>query len=212
MLLNSVANSKYNVRRRMFSCLPGVSTCACVEPCQQWMAIGTSGGVITCYDLRFSLPAGTIQHPGKSRVRKLLAYPVDRLSGYPSGSVIASFKGNNEVAVWNFETQSRQMTLWASPTPPMSTTQMTQYSVCAICMSPTRDGLSWLLGSSDMRLRLWNTEFSSKSRMVSVAGNDAVSPSSFHYSVASRSSKSIPPFSSTAAKVAANVVAVKAAV
>jgi WD40 repeat protein len=136
---------------------------------------------MTCYDLRFRLPAGSIYHPTRARVRRMVAYPVEGGSCHPSGSVVASFKGNNEVAVWNFETQSRQMTLWASPYPPLSLTQATHHSVCAICPNYGRDGVSWFLGGTDMRVRLWNTS-NMKASMLCPAGNDTVPTSAFNYS------------------------------
>ena len=38
--------------------------------------------------------------------------------------VVSAVGGNNEVSMVDMETQSRHMTLWASPKPPLSTTQV----------------------------------------------------------------------------------------
>ena len=45
-------------------------------------------------------------HPAESRIRQL-AIP-------GSGEVLAAVQGNNEVGLWNLESQFRQLVLWAS--------------------------------------------------------------------------------------------------
>lgn len=41
----------------------GVITSFCVNNYQQWLTLGTSSGVHTCWDLRFQLPITSIKHP-----------------------------------------------------------------------------------------------------------------------------------------------------
>lgn len=38
--------------------------------------------------------------------------------------IVSSVQGNNEVSMWDVETSARRKMLWASATPPMSTTQV----------------------------------------------------------------------------------------
>ena len=104
---------------------------------QSWFVNGTSSGMITCWDLRFQLPIGTVveiayltnsgkiseftrivrfndqngskyhyyffsvkcTHPAESRIRHLT------IPG--SGEVLAAVQGNNEVGLWNLESQFR---------------------------------------------------------------------------------------------------------
>ena len=54
------------------------------------------------------------------RVNRLMSHPVE------SSWVIGSMLGNNEVSMWNLETKQRQSTLWASPTPLLSTKEVIQ--------------------------------------------------------------------------------------
>lgn len=51
---------------------------------------------------------------------------IRRVSMHPKeGSwVVSAVNGNNEISMWDMETQSRHMTLWASPKPPLSMTQV----------------------------------------------------------------------------------------
>lgn len=41
----------------------GVITSFCVNSQQQWLTLGTSSGIHTCWDLRFQLPITSIKHP-----------------------------------------------------------------------------------------------------------------------------------------------------
>lgn len=41
----------------------GVITSFCVNSHQQWLTLGTSSGIHTCWDLRFQLPITSIKHP-----------------------------------------------------------------------------------------------------------------------------------------------------
>ena len=48
------------------------------------------------------------------------------------GEVLASVQGNNEVGLWNMESQFRQLVLWASSSPLLSTNQSNSQSVTAM--------------------------------------------------------------------------------
>ena len=53
-----------------------------------WATVGTSSGVITCWDMRFQLPIVKCTHPAEARIRHLVIPP-----HYP-GSVLAAVQGN----------------------------------------------------------------------------------------------------------------------
>ena len=54
------------------------------------------------------------------------------LSFFLPGEVLASVQGNNEVGLWNMESQFRQLVLWASSSPLLSTNQSNSQSVTAM--------------------------------------------------------------------------------
>lgn len=54
------------------------------------------------------------------------------LSYFLPGEVLASVQGNNEVGLWNMESQFRQLVLWASSSPLLSTNQSNSQSVTAM--------------------------------------------------------------------------------
>ena len=54
------------------------------------------------------------------------------LSFFLLGEVLASVQGNNEVGLWNMESQFRQLVLWASSSPLLSTNQSNSQSVTAM--------------------------------------------------------------------------------
>lgn len=53
--------------------------------------------------------------------------------------VVSAVQGNNEVSVWDMETETCQITLWASSAPPLSQTEViissVECSVFLFCMS-----------------------------------------------------------------------------
>ena len=69
----------------------------------------------TCWDLRFRLPIVKCCHPSESRIRQLVI-----AHAQPGPHVLASVQGNNEVGLWNMESQFRQLALWASAAPILS--------------------------------------------------------------------------------------------
>ena len=44
-------------------CLSGVITSFVVDPCHSWLTVGTSAGMLVCWDLRFQLPITSLSHP-----------------------------------------------------------------------------------------------------------------------------------------------------
>ena len=47
----------------VFVCLLGVITSFVVDPCHSWLTVGTSAGMLVCWDLRFQLPITNLSHP-----------------------------------------------------------------------------------------------------------------------------------------------------
>ena len=70
----------------------GLTTAMCLGTDETWVAAATSSGVVTVWDLRFRLRVSGFVHPGKARVRRLVAGP-------QPGQLLAAVQGNNEV-VW----------------------------------------------------------------------------------------------------------------
>ncbi|CAG0883408.1 unnamed protein product [Darwinula stevensoni] len=156
----------------------GSCTCACMDSSSQWVTVGTSSGTLVNWDLRFQLSPAIIPHPARLRVRRLAAHPRSK------SWVISSYGGNNEVACWDLETQSRQVTFWASShAAPLSYTQISPHGITGLHVNQSVSNPFCLLGSTDMRLRLWNLAApSSTSHLVLSAGNDHLSsiPPSYH--------------------------------
>ncbi|XP_037081673.1 LOW QUALITY PROTEIN: phosphoinositide 3-kinase regulatory subunit 4-like [Pollicipes pollicipes] len=123
----------------------GLVTALCADPAHCWLVVGTSSGVHVCWDLRFQLAVSTLAHPAGPRVRRLCVHP-----SQPSWFVSA-VSGNSEVNMWNIETGERQMTLWPSQHPALSTALRDHHSVTALC--PV--GPALLTAGTDMCTRLW---------------------------------------------------------
>ncbi|OAD59023.1 Phosphoinositide 3-kinase regulatory subunit 4 [Eufriesea mexicana] len=152
----------------------GVITSFCVNNYQQWLTLGTSSGVHTCWDLRFQLPITSIKHPTNARVRKVITHPTEH------SWIISAVQGNNEISMWNLETDFRQMVLWASSAPPLSHSQG-GHSVCAM-YSGCIDRSGFLLaGGTDMRLRFWDLNTPNESYVALPAANDVTPPNSLAY-------------------------------
>lgn len=104
----------------------GVVTTICADPTSSWLATGTSGGKHVCWDLRFRLPIAEIKHPFDYRIRKIVAHPTEH------SKLISATAGNNEMSIWDIETQHRQGVLWASGVPPLSNQVYER-----VCSTPT---------------------------------------------------------------------------
>lgn len=152
----------------------GMITAMCVDPTSSWLAVGTSGGRHTCWDLRFSIPIAEIRHPHEARIRKIVCHPTER------ASLVSASQGNNEVCVYNIETGHRQAALWASPSPPLSVATNHQ-SVTALVpgISDRTDFL--LTAGTDQRIRYWDFENQARCRMVVPAPKDSLTAGSPAY-------------------------------
>ncbi|KAG8224648.1 hypothetical protein J437_LFUL003082 [Ladona fulva] len=144
----------------------GVITSLCVDSHQSWLTVGTSSGYHVCWDLRFQLPISTIVHPIKARVRRLVRHPVEQ------SCVISAVQGHNEISLWDLETQSRRGVLWASPSPPLSQTQMSPHSVCTMAAGLVDRSPFLFAGGTDMRVRHWDLESPSSSCIAIPAASD----------------------------------------
>ena len=80
-------------------------------------------------------------------------------------------KGNNEVALFDCESGSRQKTLWASKAPALSTQRAdnnsTPDSVLGMVLLNTHSTSGLLTAGSDMRVRFWDFKNSASSVMLS---------------------------------------------
>ncbi|XP_053678461.1 phosphoinositide 3-kinase regulatory subunit 4 [Anopheles nili] len=128
----------------------GVITTFCIDPSSSWLTVGTSSGRHVCWDLRFQLPIAEIKHPHDARIRRVSHHPTE------SSWLISASQGNSEVYVWNIETGHRQQAYWASSSPPLSNSNVSSHSVCAL-LPGVIDGNPFLLtGGTDQRLRYWD--------------------------------------------------------
>ena len=53
----------YTIHDSVLVCLLGVITSFVVDPCHSWLTVGTSAGMLVCWDLRFQLPITNLSHP-----------------------------------------------------------------------------------------------------------------------------------------------------
>nr|XP_040230576.2 phosphoinositide 3-kinase regulatory subunit 4 [Anopheles coluzzii] len=128
----------------------GVITTFCIDPSSSWLTVGTSSGRHVCWDLRFQLPIAEIKHPHDARIRRVSHHPTE------SSWLVSASQGNSEVYVWNIETGHRQQAYWASASPPLSNSNASSHSVCAL-LPGVNDGNPFLLtGGTDQRLRYWD--------------------------------------------------------
>ncbi|XP_077510845.1 vacuolar protein sorting 15 isoform X2 [Amblyomma americanum] len=153
----------------------GVITSFCVDPQHNWLVCGTSEGKLICWDMRFQLPSTIVSHPAGARVRRVSIDPL-----HQSG-VWAAVEGNNEVSLWDLETQARLRTLWASTAPPLSEKQAhppaQAHSVYSMYISPLECGPFMLTAGSDMRIRLWDINNPLASHVVAGSATDTLTPS-----------------------------------
>ncbi|EFN87043.1 phosphoinositide 3-kinase regulatory subunit 4 isoform X1 [Harpegnathos saltator] len=145
----------------------GVITSFCVNSHQQWLTLGTSSGMHTCWDLRFQLPITKIKHRNGHRVRKVVTHPTE-----PSW-IISAVQGNNEISIWDLETHHQQLVLWASKTPALTNNQDGN-SVCALYAGCIDCSGFLLAGGTDMKLRFWDLKMPTASYIALPAANDVV--------------------------------------
>lgn len=168
----------------------GLVTALCVDRAvtANWLVVGTSNGLHNCWDLRFQLPVTKLCHPDKLRVRRLVAHPF-----HPSW-FISAVSANCEVDMWNIETGERQVVLWPSPRPPLSSCQRVRHSICALHVPPygawpchhapasgggggggsegswLRPSSLLLTGGTDMFCRVWDLQQPIRSRLLTWPG------------------------------------------
>ncbi|GAB6018579.1 General transcription factor II-I repeat domain-containing protein 1 [Chamberlinius hualienensis] len=157
----------------------GLLTTFTVDQQQCWLAVGTSSGAHVCWDLRFHLPISTVIHPIGSCVRRLLKHP------YQQSCVVSAVQGNNEVSVWDMETEARRLTLWGSPNPPFSHASVTDsqgnHAATGMYILP-RDGNPVIItGGTDARIRFWDITYPAKNYIIAGAANEVVDLQSFKY-------------------------------
>lgn len=115
--------------------------------------------------------------PG-ARVRKVISHPTEQ------SWIISAVQGNNEISMWDLETDQRQMVLWASSAPPLSHTQ-TGHTVCTMYAGSTDCSSFLLAGGTDMRLRFWDLNMPTASYIALPAANDVLTPNTLAYELVS---------------------------
>ncbi|CAF3347839.1 unnamed protein product [Rotaria sp. Silwood1] len=132
-----------------------------IDELQSWIAVGTGSGFIDIWDMRFQLCIQGIRHPTGARVISLL-----RHQDQPS-SLISSFQGNNEVAIWNIDKpQTRQKAFWPSSVTPLSLTQSLNHYIASMYLWKNDGSTSLICAGTDMRIRNWNITHPLRSYIV----------------------------------------------
>ena len=90
----------FEIRRDMKR---GCITSMVTDPWYTWIGMGTSNGNIEIYDFRYMLPVQTFEHRTRTSVVKLCNHPVK------SDRIVASYQGNNEIAIWNMNNMTKPM-------------------------------------------------------------------------------------------------------
>jgi phosphoinositide-3-kinase regulatory subunit 4 len=159
----------------------GVMTTLCLDPSQNWLAVGTDDGAHICWDLRFRLPVTSVVHPAGSRVLRLQCHPTNQ------SCLVSAIQNNNEVSVWDWENQSRTLALWASPLPALSMSQQpSSHNVYSVFVgsrvaSGQQDSPFVLTGGSDSRIRFWDLNHAHRSSLVSPGAYDPVQTKDLSY-------------------------------
>ncbi|XP_067950681.1 phosphoinositide 3-kinase regulatory subunit 4-like [Watersipora subatra] len=144
----------------------GLITCMTSHSQEKWLTVGTANGHITLFDMRFHLSVNSLEHPAGQRVNRLSTHPSE------SSWVIASMLGNNEVSMWNLETNQREKTLWASSAPLFSTEKYSKHWVNGLHIHHS-DAKSFIItGGTDMRLRYWDMSSPADSSILVHAAAD----------------------------------------
>ncbi|CAB4056384.1 PIK3R4 [Lepeophtheirus salmonis] len=165
-----------------FGNIIGLMTSISVSPDQYWAVTGSASGVLSTWDFRFSIPIVEWIHPSESRIRDTLIHPNE------PASVIASTQANNEVGIWNVESQYRSTVLWASNNPVLSATEASPHSVCSmfcICSKASNTN-SIITGGTDMRLRFWDLTSPPNSYVFASAATENLKPNPSHISFESK--------------------------
>ncbi|XP_059055850.1 phosphoinositide 3-kinase regulatory subunit 4 [Achroia grisella] len=143
----------------------GVYTCLYANS-SGYLAVGTSNGAISVWDLRFQLPITSVKHPNSERVRRMV--------GCGRGSSRVWAAGARDAAAWCLESTQRTHALWAStdsPQPLHYSQPASHYTSAAYYGS--RDGSRFLItGGSDQRIRHWDLEHPEDSYILVYAPAD----------------------------------------
>jgi phosphoinositide-3-kinase regulatory subunit 4 len=118
---------------------------------------------------------------------------------------LAAVQGNNEVGLWNIESQHRQLVLWASSMPILVTDQKVGHfeislwnlflnilisyfqhnsfsqSISALHSIQQPDMNVVLTAGTDMRIRYWNLSAPQESYIVAGGSNEVINPSLVSY-------------------------------
>ncbi|KAL5611484.1 hypothetical protein BROUX41_000917 [Berkeleyomyces rouxiae] len=100
----------------------GMPTCFCIDRKRNWIAVGTSHGVIDLWDLRFRMRLKAWGVPGKSPIYRIGHHPT---KGHGKWICVAGGTGLGEVTVWDIEkTLCREVYRIASSLPSSTSTGM----------------------------------------------------------------------------------------
>jgi len=140
----------------------GYITSMLTDPWHTWLAMGTSYGNIELYDFRFMLPVQTFEHRSKTTVSKLCIHPS------LSNRIVASYQGNNEIAVWNMDSSQNsnyknrskinvanpEFVFWGvQSVPPLCQNKISSYYVSGLVSCSASDDNGLICASTDMKIR-----------------------------------------------------------
>ncbi|XP_039265322.2 phosphoinositide 3-kinase regulatory subunit 4-like [Styela clava] len=169
----------WDMREKSLSCTlqhdlhDGLMTSLVVDPKQHWLCVATVSGKHICWDLRFCLPITHVTHPSAAGVRRMAIHP-----SQPS-CVISAVTGNNEVTLWDLETSSRNMTLWASTAPAMSLRQKSQDSVNGLLVTQHENDVNIYTAGTDSVIRLWDMNKPVNSKILSEPSHQSTTSVSY---------------------------------
>ncbi|KAF2363453.1 WD40 repeat [Trinorchestia longiramus] len=153
----------------------GLITSLMVDRDSNFLAVGTNKGSITCWDIRFQLPITQIKHENGHHIRRLAKNPCD------SRTAFAAVTGNNEVGLWELDTNYRRQTLWASPKEPLKHKEVSSKNINGVCVGALGTGeeacdVFVITGGSDCCLRYWDL---ARPQMSKVIGHAAIDHPSY---------------------------------
>ena len=100
-----------------------------------------------------------------------------------ASSIWASVQGNNEVGLWNLESQYRQLVLWPSASPLLAGTSGNSDFMSSLFSIQNHDTNVLLTAGTDMRIRYWDLQNTQSSFIVCGAGSETVNPAAVSYRV-----------------------------
>ncbi|CAB3249651.1 unnamed protein product [Arctia plantaginis] len=147
----------------------GVTTCLYADP-SGYLAVGTSSGSISVWDLRFLLPITSVRHPNAERIRRIV-------SGGAGGAVWAC--GARDAGAWSLESTQRTRALWpcTNSLQPLHYASAASHYLSAIYCGVREGNRFVVTGGSDLRLRYWDIEHPEDSYVLVHAPNDQLKSS-----------------------------------